>query len=73
MSDELMVYLRHIKAAGYCIARGAKPWFEHHGLDWRDFIRNGIPASRILAANDSLSALVVEIAQKERESGNGQG
>lgn len=73
MPTELMVYIRHVQASGFCVAPGAKRWFESHGLDWRGFIKNGMPASELLALNDALANMVVDAARREEESRNGQG
>lgn len=38
------------RAEGVC--KGARHWFERHGLDWRDYIRNGIDVERLRATGD---------------------
>lgn len=64
MSD-LIIRIDDIRLAGYCVS-GARGWFKDHGLDFRDFIRNGIPASEFIAKGDQLAVTVVE-RKKERE------
>jgi hypothetical protein len=61
---DLRVYLRHIRACGHCLS-GARRWFAAHGLDWSDFIRNGIPAYQIVAIGDTIANSVVDRALKE--------
>lgn len=59
------VYLRHIRAAGMC-ANGTKTFFEKNGLDWRDFIHNGIEAEKLAATGDAMALQVVKVAQNEQ-------
>lgn len=46
---------------GFC-ARGGRDWFAAHGLDWADFVREGIDEVELLAADDALGAALVEWA-----------
>ncbi|MEN1942649.1 hypothetical protein WCE55_02155 [Luteimonas sp. MJ293] len=68
MSD-LIVTFRHLKTIpsrrgnGFC-NRGARPWFERHGLDWRAFVRDGIPAAQMEATGCGLAVALVEWARK---------
>lgn len=56
---------------GFCRG-GSKQWFATHGLDWADFVRNGIPAERMEATGDALGLALVawarECAAKECEA-----
>jgi hypothetical protein len=54
-----------VRLAGHCVA-GARDWFGRHGLDFRDFIRNGVEEQKFLAAGD---ALAVEIVKAKRDRG----
>jgi hypothetical protein len=69
VSDELLIHVRHLRAAGMC-NREPRLWFKRHGLSWTEFVTTGIPASRILATSDSLAYPVVEIARKEAANVN---
>lgn len=55
---------------GYC-RNGGKAWFARHGLDWADFVRNGIPAEKMAATGDALGLALVawarECEARERE------
>lgn len=64
--EEVRVYPRHIRAAGMCLIPGAKEFFASHGLDWREFMKNGLPVSQILATGDALAEQVAKIAQDGR-------
>lgn len=57
---------------GYCMS-GAKVWFNQHGLDFRDFIRHGVSAAALRAAEPD-GDLQVEQAiasAEEREASHG--
>lgn len=60
----LRVYMRHLRAAKLC-APGAKAWWASHGLDFRDFVRNGIDAQTLIETGDPDALRVVEIARTE--------
>lgn len=59
---------RHIRELGYC-NRGARAFFERHGLDWRRFLAEGLPAEQIERTGDAMALKAVERARKET---NGQ-
>ena len=48
---------------GFCRG-GARQWIEAHGLDWREFVRDGIPASTLEATGDAIAFRVVEWARE---------
>lgn len=56
--DDPIITIDDIRKAGHCAA-GAKTWFAAHGLDFRDFLTSGIPASTLLATGDGLAEQVV--------------
>lgn len=74
----LIVTFRHLKTIpsrsgnGFC-SRGARPWFQRHGLDWRAFVRDGIPAEQMQATGCGLAEALVawarECEAKERADG----
>lgn len=64
MADDVIVTNEHVRMAGMC-SRGARQWFAYMGLDYADFLRNGLPASRVEATNDALGLKVVAIARAE--------
>ena len=65
---ELVVTLKDIRAMNHC-SSGARQWFKSNGLDWMDFLKNGIPASKLLEVNDALGRRLVEFTLKNK---NGQ-
>ena len=65
----MIVTIAHLRSvpglsqrAGFC-TRGARAWFERYGLDWTDFVRNGIDAQRLLDTEDGLALILVEHAR----------
>jgi len=55
----LTITMNDVSKAGHC-AKGARAWFRRHGLDFRDFLKNGISAQDFIDKGDALSAQVVE-------------
>ena len=57
--------VRHadMRALDYC-NRGARSWFERHGLDWSDFVSFGAPEEELLATGCGMAVAVVEQARK---------
>lgn len=70
MSDEpiLIVHIHHIRAAGICVS-GARTWFPRYGLDFRDFLENGIDAQILRDTGDPLAARAVAEAEKDITNG----
>lgn len=56
-----------LRVLGYC-NRGSRDFFDRHGLDWREFLHDGIDAEILLSTGDAMASRVVEQAQK-REAG----
>lgn len=64
--DELIITMNDIRAAKMC-ARGTRAFFQRHGLDWTDFLKNGIPAEKLAATGDPMALQVVEVARERRK------
>jgi hypothetical protein len=62
----MRITINDVRAAGHCVA-GARDWFTSYGLDFRDFIKNGIDADVIAEINDAYGNQVIE-RKLERES-----
>lgn len=65
MTGDPRVTLAHLRSVpglgvrpGYCM-QGARAWFEQHGLDFRAFAREGLPASVLLATGCPLAQRLV--------------
>ncbi len=67
----IRVHLRHLRMAKprpIC-HDGAKRWWARKGLDWSDFVSNGIDGQVLLDTKDGLARRVVRAAEVEAESG----
>lgn len=62
MSEPVTVTMRHIRKAKMC-SRGTRVFFQRHGLDYTDFLRNGIDAEKLAATGDAMALKVVEVAR----------
>lgn len=66
------VTLRDMRAGGVCVGK-TRVWFDTHGLDFRDFARNGIDSETVLAIDDNRDEVlsVVKHAEKREAEENG--
>lgn len=48
---------------GYCM-KSVRPWFERHGLDFRDFVKNGIDEKTLKKTNDQLALDAIAEARR---------
>lgn len=65
-----VIKIRDLRANGIC--PDARKWCEKRGIDWRDFVKNGIHVDKLRETGDNLSAIDrLETAAKERKR-NGQ-
>lgn len=60
---DVIVTIDHVRRAGMC-TRGARAWAAQHGIDYVDFLRNGIAAS-VLESKDGLGERVAAFARQE--------
>jgi hypothetical protein len=65
---EVIVKMEHCRSLRYC-ARGVRELFARYGLDFSDFLKNGIPADRLLEAtnNDGMCIAAVEVASGRQQ------
>lgn len=56
--------LQHMRALGYC-NRGLRRWFADRGINWPDFLANGIDADYLRATGDAMAIAVAELAESE--------
>ncbi|WFC43263.1 hypothetical protein [Pseudoxanthomonas sp. SE1] len=63
-----MAHLRSVpyftRSAGFC-APGARLWFERHGLDFRAFVRSGLPASIFEGTGCGMAQALARWAREE--------
>lgn len=62
-------HLYHSKPEERYCARGSRDFFTKHGLNWSDFLRNGIPAEAFLKTGDSMAIRAVRHAEQEINGG----
>lgn len=56
--------MRHLRALGYC-ARGSRKFFQRHGFDWADFLRNGIEPDKFHKTGDAMAINAARLAERE--------
>jgi len=60
MSDKtFLVKASDMRELHYCV-KGAKKFAEKHGLDWKKFVTEGIPAEELLATNDAMAIAFIK-------------
>lgn len=64
----VIVTIKHVREELLC-SKGARVWFEHHGLSWADFIRSGIAVETMEATGDALALRVAARARQEADHG----
>lgn len=57
-----IVTTKDMRKAGYCV-NGSKVFFDRYGLNWRKFIKEGLPAEQFENTKDAMALKVVEIAR----------
>jgi len=68
--SEPVVTIAHLRAATLgqgrinCAA-GVRPWFARHGLDYRRFVRQGLPASAFAGIEDAFVTRAIALAARE--------
>lgn len=67
----ILVTAQHLHAArrkhgGYC-TRGVDGWFTKHGLNLREFLRNGYPIDVIEGTGDLMGKQVAQIAREQTQ------
>lgn len=60
------VTVKHMRKAGYCIV-GAKKFADRYNLDFKKFIKEGLPADKLEQTGDALGIKLAEIARAERQ------
>lgn len=74
----MIVTTRHLfTIPGYSVRRGfcrgkSREWAERHGLNWRDFVQNGVDSEVLVATGDALAIALVKWAKQCEEGQHGQ-
>lgn len=66
MSGKVLVKMEHVRAAKMC-SRGARSFFQRHGLDWQTFLKEGLDAEIIEATGDAMALKVAEVARGRQQ------
>lgn len=69
--NEIIVKVADIRAVHFC-ARGARAWFKKHDLDYVNFLKDGLPISKVEAIGDALGNAVAQHARDAAEVNNGK-
>lgn len=64
--------MTHVRAAKMC-SRGSRDFFARYGLDWQEFLQDGVDHEVLIATGDPMALQVVELALKQEEDGHGRG
>ena len=64
--SEVKFTMRHIRQCKMC-SRGARAFFERHGLDWSEFLRAGLPVETLEKTGDAMALQVAAFARSEQE------
>ncbi|MBV5305554.1 MAG: hypothetical protein J0652_02550 [Desulfobulbaceae bacterium] len=62
--EDCKVYHRHLRSLGYCNS-GLRKWFAREGVDWQDFLDNGISCAWLRSKNNAMATRAVELAERE--------
>ena len=61
----MTITMPDIRAAKMC-SKGARAFFDRHGLDWDDFLKRGVDADKLTATGDAMAIEVVRVAYERR-------
>jgi hypothetical protein len=64
MTGRVKVTIRHVRALYMC-TRGARRWCNRYGLDWREFLRHGIPVELLRQSGDAQAIALCDLAEAE--------
>jgi len=60
----IVVTHRHCRELGYC-NRGLRQWFIREGIDWPDFVKNGLSADVLRTKNNSMADRAIAHAERD--------
>lgn len=68
MSDDITITIADVRQVTFCV-RGTRVWFERYNLDFKQFLKDGLPASVIEGTGDALGKHVVDAARERIANG----
>lgn len=66
MTSDFIVTARALQSKGFCVS-GARTWALSHNIDFKDFLKNGIAASRLIETGDALAMKAVALLEADLE------
>lgn len=60
--DDFLITMRDLECNGMC-ARGVRRWFIDQGLDFKEFLKNGISSLELSGTGDGLGIKAVEMVR----------
>lgn len=63
--EDFIIYPKDLRIIPGCV-KGWRLFAERNNIDWKEFCKNGIQASKLLATNDSLAINFVEKLYERR-------
>jgi hypothetical protein len=63
---EIRATMKHIRKYRMC-SRGARAWFDRHGLSWTEFLRAGVPVEALEQTGDAMAIQVASAARADQE------
>ncbi|UZT28613.1 tail assembly protein [Vibrio phage 033B] len=63
----MLITIQDIRRIHFC-SQGARTFFKRYGLDWNEFVKNGLPEEAILGTGDQMGIDVVEAAWAARKN-----
>ena len=58
--------MQHCREMGYC-AFGVRRFFNEHGLDFKDFIKNGVDEETLARTEQGMALKLIEHAHAQRK------
>lgn len=65
VSEDFIITMEDLRKNAMC-ASGVRRWFIDHGLDFKDFLVNGMLASKFVDTGDALGIRAVEMVRARR-------
>jgi len=66
VEEDIIVTMKDVRAAKLC-SGGSRKFCERNGIDWNDFLENGIRASELLKIDSAIMVDLVEVARGRRK------
>lgn len=60
----MIIKFSHVRAAKRTCANGVELFFKRYGLDFEDFVINGIEEEKLIATGDGNALRVIEVAHE---------